>query len=310
MRTHLLPTFLPVFILFVLTLTICPVSHAEDWTSQFVAPQDLRVDLFADESQVADPVALCLDDQGRVYVAEIEPQPSAGSRRIGAKTSGLTTTLALETVEDRLEMYRKWADKFEGGLGYFYQVFADQLRRLEDANGDGRADRCVGIFAGGLNHPLDGLAAGVIARTGRRLFCLRPKSLPIAGSTIRTVNPISVTFYITASAFGTPFIGHDLHGLVWGPDGKLYFLDGRSRLPCGCTKEGTICSTAPIAERRACAAMTDGSQLEVFATGLRNPAGTRLRPDLAISLPATTIPTLATTLAWCIYPREATAAGG
>ncbi len=64
------------------------------------------------------------------------------------------------------------------------------------------------------------------------------------------------------------FLGHDLHGLIQGPDGKLYFsigdrglnatgIDGRHVVQAD---TGSILRCEP-----------DGSQLEIVATGLRNP---------------------------------------
>jgi quinoprotein glucose dehydrogenase len=61
-------------------------------------------------------------------------------------------------------MYEKWAHKFDGGMQWFSR-YSDQVRVLEDRDGDGRAE-ISRVFAGGFNGPLDGLAAGIIARDG------------------------------------------------------------------------------------------------------------------------------------------------
>src|SRR5580700_2146842 len=37
---------------------------------QFKAPEGFKIDLFAAEPQLANPVSFCLDEQGRVFVAE------------------------------------------------------------------------------------------------------------------------------------------------------------------------------------------------------------------------------------------------
>ena len=47
-----------------------PPIDAQLAIKQFKAPDNFKVDLFAAEPQLMNPVAFCLDEQGRVFVAE------------------------------------------------------------------------------------------------------------------------------------------------------------------------------------------------------------------------------------------------
>ena len=62
--------------------------------------------------------------------------------------------------------------------------------------------------------------------------------------------------------------GHDLHGLVLGPDGRLYFSVGDRGVHLA-TREGKVLEVRETGAVFRCA--QDGSGLELFATGLRNP---------------------------------------
>jgi quinoprotein glucose dehydrogenase len=72
------------------------------------------------------------------------------------------------------------------------------------------------------------------------------------------------------SGFGVrvAFRGHDMHGLVRGPDGRIYFSIG-DRGYHVTTRDGKVFANPESGAVFRCE--VDGSNLEVFATGLRNP---------------------------------------
>ena len=73
------------------------------------------------------------------------------------------------------------------------------------------------------------------------------------------------------SSSGFSLLGHDLHGMVWGPDGRLYFSMG-DRGYSVTTREGVLLEPPMGPGRGAVFRVNpDGSGLEVFAHGVRNP---------------------------------------
>jgi quinoprotein glucose dehydrogenase len=134
---------------------------------------------------------------------------------------------------------------------------------LADTNGDGVADQTY-VYADGFNSPLDGIASGVLARRGKVYFTNIPSVWQFTGATkAETRTEISRGYGVRFN-----FTGHDLHGLVFGPDGKLYFSNG-DRGATVKTKEGTVIDTADTGAVFRC--NPDGTQMELFASGLRNP---------------------------------------
>jgi quinoprotein glucose dehydrogenase len=226
--------------------------------------QGLVAELFAAEPQLSGPVAICLDEQGRVYVAE-EYRFNRGTEENRTRPFFLDDDLQIKTLEDRLAMFRKYADRFEGGMDWFSKV-SDQVRILEDRDGDGRADISQ-VFAGGFNDPLDGLAAGVIARDGDVYLTCIPHLWRLRDTDgdgkADVREPLLRGFGVNCA-----FLGHDLHGLAWGPDGRLYFSVGDRGFHVK-TKEGAVLSGPRRGAAFRCDA--DGSNLELIHVGMRNP---------------------------------------
>ena len=225
---------------------------------------EFRMDLFAREPLVADPVAIWVDDSGRVWVAESERQERGVEDNRSSKF-WLMDDLQAQSVEDRLEYYRKWADRREGGMDY-YEAFCDRVRRIEDRDRDGRGDVTV-QFSRDFNGALDGTGAGVLVDGDDVWFTCIPALWRLRDTDGDGVANLHDAVH---AGFGirTALRGHDMHGLVIGPDGRLYWSIGdrgyRIKLPDGRvhsdTASGAVFRCRP-----------DGSDFEVFCRGLRNP---------------------------------------
>jgi quinoprotein glucose dehydrogenase len=231
--------------------------------SGFRFPDDMTMDVYAAEPQLSGPVAICVDDRGRVFVAE-EYRFNRGTEENRTRPFLLDVDLQIDSLEQRLAAFEKHKDKFEGGMDWFTKV-SDQIRLLEDTDGDGRADKSS-VFAK-FNEPLDGLAAGVIARGGDVYVTCIPHLWLMRDEDGDGVADVRKSLH---RGFGVnnAFLGHDLHGLVWGPDGRLYFSVGdrgynlvnhEGKHLYG-PRRGAVFRCEP-----------DGSHLEVVHTSLRNP---------------------------------------
>lgn len=237
---------------------------AERFITGLRVPAGLKVELFAAEPALGNPVAICLDERNRVYVAE-EYRFNRGTEENRTRPFLLEDDLQVRTLDDRLAMYRKHLDKFPGGWDWFTR-YTDQVRLLEDVDGNGRAERST-IYASGFNQPLDGMAAGLVARDGQVWLTCIPSLWRLRDSDgdgkAEEREKLLEGFGVNAA-----FLGHDLHGVIWGPDGRLYFSVGDRGFHVR-TKEGTTLETARRGAVFRC--RPDGRDLEVIHTGLRNP---------------------------------------
>ena len=213
---------------------------------------------------VDDPVAFCVDEQGRFYFAESDRQ-DLGVEDNRHSSYWLLDDLACETVEDRLKMYEKWAAKREGGMAY-YSKYADRVTRATDSDGDGRLDART-IFAGPFNAPLDGTGAGLLALDGDIFYTNIPHLWRLRDPDGDGVAEFQLK---DSSGYGVRVAlrGHDMHGLVLGYDGKIYWSIGDRGYHVR-TADGEL-----LHDPRSGAVFRmnpDGSELELYHTGLRNP---------------------------------------
>src|SRR5437773_853023 len=116
-------------------------NEARQAMARVRVPRGLKIELFAAEPMLANPVAFCFDEKGRCFVAEtFRIQHGVSDNR--DHMSWLDDDLASRTVADRVAMYHK---HLKGGFSS-YEVADDRVRRLEDTKGNGEADRAT-VFA-------------------------------------------------------------------------------------------------------------------------------------------------------------------
>ncbi|MBX9582735.1 MAG: c-type cytochrome [Gemmataceae bacterium] len=128
-----------------------------------LAPQDERatfrvspgftVELVAAEPDVVDPVAMCFDERGRLFVAEMRGYPNGGVGT-GTETRGRIRCLTDADGDGRFETATTFAEglRFPMGLqpykGGLLVAVAPDLLYLEDTDNDGKADKSTVLYTG------------------------------------------------------------------------------------------------------------------------------------------------------------------
>lgn len=273
-----------------------PDALAVDLARLRVAP-GLRVEAWAQEPLVQDVTSFTFDASGRAYVVE------SGRRRtsvfdIRNLQPWLAEDYALRSVSDREAFLRRHLTPGTADYPRFLQALAkskfrdfngdgvtdwqdltveqERIRVVWDADADGRADHGI-TLADGFQGLSSGVAAGVLTRGPNLWFTCIPDlwrlPAPQSGldlSTLPSLRADSPPAERLLSGFGVhvAFGGHDLHGLILGPDGRLYFSIA-DRGTCVTNREGQVLSVPDSGAVFRCE--PDGARLEVVATGLRNP---------------------------------------
>lgn len=241
---------------------IAPASdEAANVVKNMEPPKGMQLQLWAAEPALANPVALSIDERGRVFVAE--------TQRLGSSVLDirnymfmLEDDLACKTIEDRLAMCRRhFGAQFED-----LSKEEDYIRLLEDRDHDGKAD-FNSIYAGGFNKPEDGIAAGVLARHDHVWATIIPDLWSFEGT---DTQGHAESRQSLSHGYGIRFgyTGHDMHGLILGPDGRLYFSIG-DRAANVTAKDGRHIENTDSGAVFRCD--PDGSNLELVHRGLRNP---------------------------------------
>lgn len=261
---------LPALLALLLTAT-GPAFGAAALKPTFTVPPGLSANLVASEPMFANPVALSVAPDGTVYVTETRRR-KANRLDIRNNPDWLNESLAFQTVAEREAFLRaqfapenseqnrrRVADLNQDGSHDWRDLTAlsDSIHKLTDADFDGVAESAT-EFAGGFNTVATDIAAGVLVH-GENVYATIAPDL----WRLRDTNGDGVADERESlvDGFGVKiaYAGHNMHGVVMGPDGRLYWSVadmGSDRLP----NEGAIFRCEP-----------DGSNVEVFARGLRNP---------------------------------------
>ncbi|MFN3852349.1 MAG: HEAT repeat domain-containing protein [Spirosomataceae bacterium] len=238
----------------------------------------LTIDLWAADSLAPDPVAMSIDDAGRIYITRTNRQKNS-EFDIRGHRDWMTPSIALQSVEDRRAFLRstfapeksnenRWLKDLNEDGSHDWKDLAvekDEVWRIEDRNNDGMADVSTKVYEG-PNEEVTDVIGGILVRqkdafvtTGPDMLRLKDKNNDGFYETSESINH--------GYAVHIGFSGHGMSGAIEGPDGKIYWQIGdiganitdKSGKKHEYPNEGVLVRSNP-----------DGSDFEVVAKGIRN----------------------------------------
>lgn len=294
MLLRTLSFFLPA--VFILLLSACskqtsnsPVSEPEqieeastasiDQAEVEVDSRDIQYIKWTPELNIPDPVSISFDDRGRAYVTQTRRR-RANDLDIRRHTDWIVDDVSFNSVEEKESFFRTQMDPSkaeenkdriidyneDGSVDWRDLTFYNErIYLVEDTNDDGFADSSK-IYYDDFRTLVTGVAAGVLWHEGDVYATVAPDVLKFRdtdGDDIPDKKEVLATGFGLHIAYG----GHDMHGLIVGPDGKIYWSIGDKGLNVVSKEGNRFFYPNHGAVLRA---NPDGSDFEVFARGLRN----------------------------------------
>jgi putative membrane-bound dehydrogenase-like protein len=238
----------------------------------------LQLSLWASDSLAPDPIAMDIDDEGKIYITRSNRNKNS-EFDIRGHRDWMTPSIALETVEERraflhktfapeLSTQNEWFPDLNNDSIHDWHdltVEKDEIWMLEDLDGDGMADVSTQIL-NDFNDEVNDQAGALLVRDKDVFLGIGPDMYRLKDSNGDKILDDKTSI---ATGFGVHigFGGHGMSGAIEGPDGKIYWgigdiganvtdVDGNNhKYP----NQGVIVRSNP-----------DGSNFEVFAHGLRN----------------------------------------
>ena len=250
---------------------------------KFSVASGLKIDLVASEPLIQNISSFCFDNLGKIYAVQTGRRKTTVFDVRGFQ-EWVDADFALRTVDDRAAFFKKTlvpenkeliAKLVAKGFGDFnhdgkvdwhdLEVESESIRMISDTDGDGKFDHGT-TFADNFRTSVSGIAAGVLARESSVYFTCIPDLWRLQDTNDDGVADERDKMF-TGFGVHIAFSGHDMHGLRIGPDGKLYWsiADRGSNVKAG-NREFFYPDTGAIYRCN-----LDGSGLEVFCYGLRNP---------------------------------------
>lgn len=263
--------------LFAICVASDALAQSADVASKF---PKLQFRKWSGDLNVPDPVAVSVDNQGRVYASQTRRRKiqdldirqhkewipnDLSMRSVDDKRKFFKGVLAIDGDQDVQASHVKDWNK-DGNFDWRdLTVVSEAIYRLVDSDNDGTADE-ITTFAEKFDSEVTGVAAGVMAYDGEVYATVAPDVWKLRD---QNEDGVSESRDVLATGFGLhiAYGGHDMHGLTVGPDGKIYWSIGDKGIHVT-SKEGKVFHYPHEGGVMRC--NPDGSDFEVFAHGLRN----------------------------------------
>ena len=261
------------------SLLLSFATQAQEASQILPNPNGFEMTLWAREPMLKNPVALSFDDLGRLFVVETARRGTVDidirAHRDWAYDDLRNQSIAQlrlffrdKMAPERSEANARWLqDRNQDGVHDWRDLttIKERVYRIEDTDHDGVADKSQ-VFYEGFNEEFNGVIAGVMPWKEDVWVTVYPDLWRFHD---RDDDGIADAESSRVRGFGVhaAYDGHDLHGLTLGPEGKLYFSVGDNGFSFD-TLEGRRIhypNTGGVLRMN-----PDGSDLEVFAYGLRN----------------------------------------
>lgn len=238
----------------------------------------LTLSLWGVDSLVISPIAIDIDDLGKLYYATTNRQKNSEFDIRGHKDWEIAS-IQLQTVEDKRAFLHNilspqnsknnlWLKDLNKDSSHDWRdmtVERENIFRMEDVNGDGVADKSQ-LVVDDFNDEVTDVAGGLLSNeddlfvaVGPDLWRMKDKN----GDGIADEKTSISHGYGIHIGFG----GHGMSGVEMGPDGRIYWQIGdigfNGKDQTG--KQWAYPNCGVIARSN-----PDGSDFEIFASGLRN----------------------------------------
>ena len=265
----------------ILTLSKEEIATQADVARKSISPQlaeGLKLEVWAVDSLVKDPIALQVNDRGEVFYTR-SPRRHNSEFDIRGHQSWEIRSIAIQTIEDKRAFLQSelspersaentWLDDMNGDGSHDWKdmtVEKNEVYMLKDTDGDGMADFAQ-IQVQDFHDEVTDVAGGVLSTDEALYVAAGPdlwKMVDLNGDGIMDEKTSLSHGYGVHIGFG----GHGMSGIEMGPDGRIYWgigdigFNGKSadgtewKYP----NRGVIARSNP-----------DGSDFEIFAMGVRN----------------------------------------